>query len=66
MVRLYIGACVALACAAPAAAKPIAFADGTTVMAEYGAGTMRELQIFYAPRFDYSVGAGHVDLTSDD
>jgi hypothetical protein len=35
------------------------------VMAEYGAGTMQELQIFYAPRFDYSVGGGHVDLTSD-
>jgi hypothetical protein len=65
MVRLYAGACVALAVAAPATAKPIAFADGTTVMAEYGAGTMRELQIFYAPRFDYSVGAGHVDFTSD-
>ena len=47
-------------------AKPIAFADGTTVMAEYGAGTMREIQIFYAPRFDYSVGGGHVELDSDE
>jgi hypothetical protein len=51
---------------APAMAKPIAFADGTTVMAEYGAGTMQELQIFYAPRFDYSVGGGHVEFTSDE
>jgi hypothetical protein len=65
MVRPLIGLCVIVAAAAPAMAKPIAFADGTTVMAEYGAGTMEELQIFYAPRFDYSVGGGHVDFTSD-
>jgi len=66
MVRFYIGLCTALAATAPAIAKPIAFADGTTVMAEYGAGTMQELQIFFAPRFDYSVGGGHVDFTSDE
>jgi hypothetical protein len=65
MSRSFVGAC-ALVMAAPALAKPIAFADGTTVMAEYGAGTMQELQIFYAPRFDYSVGGGHVDFTSDE
>jgi hypothetical protein len=65
MVRLWIALCIGTAAAAPAAAKPIAFADGTTVMAEYGAGTMRELQIFYAPSFDYSVGGGHVDFASD-
>ena len=65
MARLCIGLCILVAAAAPAMAKPIAFADGTTVMAEYGAGTMQELQIFYAPRFDYSVGGGHVDFTSD-
>jgi hypothetical protein len=65
MVRLYFGLCVVVAAAAPAMAKPIAFADGTTVMAEYGAGTMQELQIFYAPRFDCSAGGGHVDFTSD-
>jgi hypothetical protein len=29
-------------------AKPIAFSQGTTVMAEYGAGTMKEAQVFYA------------------
>jgi hypothetical protein len=45
-------------------AKPIAFADGTTVMAEYGAGTMTELQAFYAPTFRYSVGGGHLSLNS--
>lgn len=65
MVRLFVGLCVAVAVAAPALPKPIAFANGTTVMAEYGAGAMQELQIFYAPRFDYSVGGGHVDFTSD-
>jgi hypothetical protein len=66
MFRLYLSVCIAAAAAAPAVAKPIAFADGTTVMAEYGAGTMREIQIFYAPRFDYSVGGGHVDFASDE
>jgi hypothetical protein len=66
MVRLYLTLCVVVTAAAPAMAKPIAFADGTTVMAEYGAGTMQELQIFYAPRFDYSIGGGHVDFTSDE
>jgi hypothetical protein len=66
MVRLSIGLFVVATAAAPLMAKPIAYADGTTVMAEYGAGTMQELQIFYAPRFDYSVGAGHVDYFSDE
>jgi hypothetical protein len=45
-------------------AKPIAYANGTTVMAEYGAGTMRELQVFYAPRYFFSVGLGHLALDS--
>ena len=49
----------------PAFAKPIAFAHGTTVMAEYGAGTMRELQVFYAPRYFLSSGLGHLALDSD-
>ncbi len=48
-----------------AAAKPIAFAHGTTVMGECGAGTMEELQVFYAPRYFYSVGGGHLALNSD-
>lgn len=46
-------------------AKPIAFAHGTTIMGEYGAGTMEELQVFYAPRYFYSVGGGHLALHSD-
>ena len=49
----------------PANAKPIAFADGTTVMAEYGAGTMAEVQAFYAPTYRYSLGGGHLSINSD-
>jgi hypothetical protein len=46
-------------------AKPIAFADGTTIMAEYGAGTMEEVQAFYAPYYWLSLGAGALHLDSD-
>lgn len=46
-------------------AKPVAFAGGTTVMAEHGAGTMNELQAFYAPTHRYSAGAGYLQLDSD-
>ena len=57
----------ALALMVPALAysKPIAFAQGTTVMLEYGAGTMWEAQVFYAPQYNYSVGGGHVEFDSD-
>lgn len=48
-----------------ATAKPIAFAKGKTVMAEHGAGTMNEVQLFYAPRYWYSVGGGWLELTSE-
>jgi hypothetical protein len=43
-------------------AKPIAFAHGTTVMAEYGAGSMNEAQVFYAPKYFWSFGAGYLEL----
>jgi hypothetical protein len=46
-------------------AKPIAFANGTTAMAEYGAGTMTEIQAFYAPSYRYSIGGSHLSLNSD-
>lgn len=61
-------AVMALVCAlasANAVAKPIAYAQGTTVMAEYGAGTMIEAQVFYAPKYDWSFGAGYLELDSD-
>lgn len=48
-----------------AAAKPIAFAHGTTVMAEYGADTMNEAQVFYAPEYFWSLGGGYLQLESD-
>ena len=54
------------ACAVSTAqAKPIAFADGTTAMAEYGAGTMVEAQAFYAPSYRFSAGGGYLRLDSD-
>jgi hypothetical protein len=68
MSRQYRGACGVLAMLAvvqSADSKPIAYAKGTTVMAEYGAGTMNEVQVFYAPRYFYSAGAGHLALQSD-
>ena len=49
-----------------AVAKPIAFARGHTLMFEYGAGTMNEAQVFYAPRYWYSLGGGWLELTSED
>lgn len=49
-----------------AVAKPIAYAKGTTVMGEYGAGTMNEVQVFYAPRYWWSAGGGWLELTSED
>ncbi|HEU4779683.1 MAG TPA: hypothetical protein VFS58_07340 [Steroidobacteraceae bacterium] len=48
-----------------AGAKPIAFSHGTTVMAEYGAGTMKEAQVFYAPKYFLSLGPGYLKLESD-
>jgi hypothetical protein len=49
----------------PAAhARPIVLAEGTTVMGEYGAGTMSEFQAFYAPSYRYSLGVGYLKLNS--
>ena len=56
---------VLLALSAIAGAKPIAFSHGTTVMAEYGAGTMKEAQVFYAPKYFLSLGPGYLELESD-
>jgi hypothetical protein len=47
-----------------AQARPIVLAEGTTVMGEYGAGTMSELQAFYAPSYRYSLGVGYLMLNS--
>lgn len=47
-------------------AKPIAYQDGYSLMAEYGAGTMNEAQLFYAPRHWWSAGAGALHLEAED
>jgi hypothetical protein len=60
-----VAALIALGTPIVLEAKPIAYAQGTTVMAEYGAGTMEEFQVFYAPRFNYSIGGGYLALESD-
>ena len=67
MINRYLAAGALTLAMAPWAAqsKPIAFAHGTTVMAEYGAGTMTEAQVFYAPKYYLSVGGGYLELTSD-
>lgn len=57
-----IASIAACALSVSAQAKPIAFAHGTTVMGEYGAGTMTEVQAFYAPTFRYSLGLSHLTL----
>ena len=61
-----LGGAFALADSMSVMAKPIAFAGGSTLMAEYGAGTMEELQFFYAPRYDLSFGGGYLELNSDE
>lgn len=62
--RATFGLCLLLA-AAGAAARPIVFADSAVVMAEYGAGNTREIQVFYAPRHFLSVGVGHLELDTN-
>jgi hypothetical protein len=54
-----------LLCATVAWCKPIAFADGTTVMHERNTN-MLETQAFYAPTYWWSIGPGYLQLTSDD
>lgn len=58
----YAIACAMVVASAPLAAKPIAYAQGNTVMVEHGAGTMNEVQVFHAPRYDWSFGAGYLEL----
>jgi hypothetical protein len=60
-VRLMLaGAC--LFAGASVVAKPIAFAHGTTVMAEYGAEGSKEVQVFHAPEYFWSLGVGYLAL----
>lgn len=43
-------------------AKPIAYAHGSTAMLEYGGGSMLEAQVFYAPKYSYSLGLSALRL----
>ncbi|MGQ0530427.1 MAG: hypothetical protein ACT4PG_11580 [Panacagrimonas sp.] len=61
----YLFVPMACLCAASAAAKPIAYQGGTAVMGEYGAGTMQEAQVFYAPSHRWSAGIGYLRLDSE-
>lgn len=58
----WVIACAMTLASAALMAKPIAYAQGNTVMVEHGAGTMNEAQIFHAPRYDWSLGAGYLQL----
>jgi hypothetical protein len=62
----FAAACALALAATSTLAKPIAWQDGYSLMAEYGAGTMREAQMFYAPRYWWSAGAGHLRMDADD
>ena len=64
LIRIFFAGTCVLAIASAASAKPIAFANGTTAMAEYGAGTMKEAQVFHAPRYVWSLGLGYTELDS--
>jgi hypothetical protein len=57
---------LALVASTAALAKPIAFQDGWTVMAEYGTNTMRQAQVFYAPKYWWSGGLAHTEIIADD
>jgi hypothetical protein len=63
--RFALAAAVLAGACQMAEAKPIAFSHGTTLMAEYGAGTMIEAQAFYAPKYFLSLGGGYLELDSD-
>jgi len=65
LVRCSLAGLVLAGAGTVAEAKPIAFSHGTTVMAEYGAGTMKETQAFYAPKYFFSLGGGYLELESD-
>ena len=61
--RLWLAA---LALPVAVLAKPIAFQDGWTVMGEIGTDTMREAQVFYAPKYWWSGGLSYTRLTAHD
>lgn len=63
--RIHLGCSLALWLTTLAQARPMVFAGGTTVMADYREGAMSEAQLFYAPQRWLSFGVGYVDLAND-
>jgi hypothetical protein len=63
---LCAGALSALLISPAAEARPIVFADSTTVIAEYREAAISELQVFYAPERNWSIGLGHFQVEADD
>ena len=53
---------LAMLFATHAVARPVVYAHSTTVMAEYSEDAMQEVQVFYAPSYRWSYGAGHLEL----
>lgn len=45
-------------------AKPVFSGSGSTAMVEYREGTMRDVQLYHAPDFNWSVGLTHTVLDS--
>lgn len=56
------GGLPALLCSPGVDARPIVFAQSTTVMAEYREGALAEAQVFYAPERNLSFGVGYLEL----
>lgn len=54
-----------LLCCPAAVARPVVFADSTTVIAEYRESALSELQIFYAPEHNWSIGFGQFEVEAD-
>lgn len=46
-------------------ARPIAFKDGTVVIADFRDGAMAEAQLFFAPTQNLSFEAGYMELDDD-
>jgi len=43
-------------------ARPVLYAESTSAMVEYGAGDMKDAQLFYAPEYYFSFGVGHMEI----
>jgi hypothetical protein len=62
-----VAAAIAVLLGCVAQARPIVYPHSTTVMAEHAGGELgfNELQVFYAPRYFLSWGAGHLEFDAD-